>query len=69
VISPEVVELVVPALVVACVVKIALTVRKPPGASLPHPSKFGLPTGGLASAAAAHAALAGRSARSWWKFW
>jgi hypothetical protein len=64
----ELVELLAPAALALYVVRFLL-VRPPSGATLPHPSKFGLPTGGLASAAAAHAALAGRSSRAWWKFW
>lgn len=36
---------------------------------LPHPAKIGLPSGGLASPAAVHAALGGSAARPWWRFW
>lgn len=64
-----VVEVLAPALLVLVVVRIVLLVRRPAGTKLPHPSKIGLPSGGIASAAAAHAALGGRSARVWWKFW
>ena len=64
-----VIEVLAPALVVLVVVRIALLVR-PAGVKLPHPSKIGLPSGGIASPSAAHAALSGRSARRpWWKFW
>jgi hypothetical protein len=65
----ELVGLVVPAALALCVVRFLLIVKPPSGAALPHPSKIGLPSGGLASPAAAHAALTRRSARPWWKFW
>ncbi len=60
-----------PALIVLTLVRIALLVRPPAGIKLPHPSKIGLPSGGLASPAAVHAALGGgpRARRRWWKFW
>lgn len=54
-----VVDVLAPAVVVLAVVRIALMVRRPPGASLPPASKIGLPSGGLASPSAAHAALTG----------
>jgi hypothetical protein len=63
------IEVVALAALVAGVVRVVLIIWPPPGAKLPHPSKIGLPSGGLASPAAAHAALMGRSARPWWKFW
>jgi hypothetical protein len=59
-----------PALIVLTLVRIALLVRRPPGLKLPHPSKIGLPSGGLASPAAVHAALGGGrrpAKRRWWK--
>jgi hypothetical protein len=65
----ELVAVGAPALAVLCVVRILLLLRPPPGVKLPHPSKIGLPAGGLASPAAAHAALMGRRTRPWWKFW
>lgn len=65
----ELVEIGAAALAVLCVVRMALMLRRPPGVKLPHPAKIGLPSGGLASPAAVHAALMGRSARPWWKFW
>jgi hypothetical protein len=66
--SPAV-EVIAPATLVLVVVRIALLIRPPPGVKLPHPSKIGLPSGGMATPAAAHAALTRRSARPWWKFW
>jgi hypothetical protein len=63
------VELLAPAIVAVCLVRVILMLRPPPGVKLPPPSKIGLPSGGMASPAAAHAALMGRSARPWWKFW
>lgn len=65
----ELVGLLVPAVLALCVVRFVLIVKPPSATALPHPSKIGLPSGGLASPAAAHAALTGRSARAWWKFW
>jgi len=57
-----------PALIVLTLVRIALLVRPQAGRKLPHPSKIGLPSGGLASPAAVQAALGGGSAkRRWWK--
>ena len=53
----------------AAALQVGLMLRRPPGVKLPHPAKIGLPSGGLASPAAVHAALMGRSARPWWKFW
>jgi hypothetical protein len=52
-----VVELFAAAALVAFVLRIALIVRPAPGAKLPRPEKIGLPSGGLASPAAVHAAL------------
>lgn len=47
-----------------------LALRPIPHTKLPHPSKIGLPSGGMASPAAAHAALTGGGrARPWWRFW
>jgi hypothetical protein len=54
---------------VAFVLRVALIVWPVAGAKLPHPSKIGLPSGGLASPAAAHAALTRRPARRRWLFW
>jgi hypothetical protein len=42
---------------VAGVVRVALIVWPPPGAKLPRPEEIGLPSGGLASPDAVHAAL------------
>jgi hypothetical protein len=43
---------------VAAVLRVALIVRPPPGAKLPHPSKIaGMPMAGPASLAAAHAVI------------
>jgi hypothetical protein len=64
----ELVELLVPAALALCVVRFVLIVKPPSGAALPHPSKIGLPSGGLASPAAAHAVLTRQSSRAWWKF-
>lgn len=64
----ELVELVAPAALALCVVRFLL-VQPPSPKPLPHPSKIGLPSGGLASPAAAHAALTRQPARPWWKFW
>jgi hypothetical protein len=60
-----------PALIVLCIVRIALLLRPPPGVKLPHPSKVpGVPMAGPATPTAAHAVLTRRSAtRPWWKFW
>lgn len=66
----DVIAIGAPSLAVLCVVRILLLLLPPPqGRKLPHPAKIGLPAGGLASPAAAHAALMGRRARPWWKFW
>jgi hypothetical protein len=69
----ELVELLVPAALVLCVVRLVLVVRPPGGgAALPHPSKIpGLPMAGPATPAAIAAAInRGRSRpRPWWKFW
>jgi hypothetical protein len=46
-----------------------LALRPVPQTKLPHPSKIGLPSGGLASPAAAHAALTRGGTRPWWRFW
>jgi hypothetical protein len=45
------------AVLAAGVVRVALTVWPPGTAKLPRPEKIGLPSGGLASPAAVHAAL------------
>jgi hypothetical protein len=64
-----VIEIVAAGGLAATALQVWLMVRRPPGAKLPRPAKIGLPSGGLASPAAVHAALMGRSARPWWKFW
>jgi hypothetical protein len=53
----------------AAAIRCWLALRPMPRTKLPHPSKIGLPAGGLASPAAAHAALTRGSARPSWKFW
>jgi hypothetical protein len=42
---------------VAFLLRFVLIVRPVPGTKLPRPDKIGLPSGGLASPAAVHAAL------------
>ena len=56
----ELVEILAFAGFAAAAVQVALMVGSWGGVKLPHPGKIGLPTGGLASPAAAHAALTGR---------
>jgi hypothetical protein len=66
----ELVELLVPAALALCVVRFLLIVKRPSGATLPHPSKVpGLPMTGPASIAAAHAAITRRAPRPWWRVW
>ena len=53
-----IVELVAASMLAACVLRIALIVRRVPGARLPHPSKVaGMPMAGPALQKAAHAAI------------
>ena len=47
----------------AAALQVGLMARSWGGVKLPHPGKIGLPTGGLASPAAAHATLTGRPAK------
>jgi hypothetical protein len=52
-----------PAALVLAMVRIVLTAQPAPGTRLPHPSKIGLPSGGLALPSQVHAALTGRKHR------
>jgi hypothetical protein len=54
---------------VACVVNLVLRLLPGPRASLPHPSKIGLPMAATASVTAAHAALSRRGAAARPKFY
>jgi hypothetical protein len=66
----ELLELIAPAAVALCVVRFILVVKVPGGNDMPDPAKIGLPSGSLASPAAAHAAvMRGQpTRRPWWKF-
>lgn len=65
----EWIRLIAPAALVLCVVRLVLVAKPLSAPKLPHPSKIGLPSGGLASPAAAHTALVGQRTRRSWKFW
>jgi hypothetical protein len=56
------------AVAVACLVNLVLRLLPGPSASLPHPSKIGLPMSAPASVSAAHAALSRRGAAARPKF-
>jgi hypothetical protein len=64
-----IVGLIAGALLVACILRVALIVRPLPGAKLPDPSKVaGMPMAGPASVGAAHAALSRKGAGARPKF-
>lgn len=64
----SIVALVVAAVLVLAVVRLALLVRPAPGSKLPDPGTLGMPIAGPASVKSAHAALLRRGSGSRPKF-